>query len=53
MTYQFERKMINLFVAKLRNRLARVVGRACVPRLDLDYSSSQLDLPRLVQRFLR
>ena len=26
---------------------------ACVPRLDLDYSESQLDSPRLMQRFLR
>ncbi len=26
---------------------------ACVPRLDLDYFESQLDSPRLMQRFLR
>ena len=55
MTDQLERIIINLYVAKLRNSRVHYMSMAitCVPRLDLDHYSSQLDSPRLVQRFLK
>ena len=46
---QFEFKIINLRVVKLRNRTTIT----CVPRLDLDHFNSQLDSLRLVQRLLK
>jgi len=42
-------KMTNFCVVKLSNSPAI----ACVPRLELDHFESQLDSPRINQRFLR
>ena len=49
MTDQFGPKLINICVAKLSNSPA-ITG---VSRLDLDEFESQLNSPRLVQRFLK
>ena len=53
MTDQFESKIADLIVAKLRNSPAIVMAMARVSRLDLAHFDSQPDSPRLVQRLHR
>jgi len=56
MNDQFEAKMINLCVGKLRNSPAHYIGLVCVSRLNLDHFAChptwQLDSPSFNQRFL-